>query len=35
MEVAGASRETMTDMGLQFVRRTYKTGNSYFDNTRK
>ncbi|MES2279456.1 MAG: glycosyl hydrolase [Bacteroidota bacterium] len=30
MEVAGINREGMTDMGLQFVRRTYKTGNSYF-----
>jgi hypothetical protein len=30
METAGISRESMTDAGLQFVRRTYKTGNSYF-----
>lgn len=30
MEVAGIGREDMTDQGLQFVRRTYKTGNSYF-----
>ncbi|GAB3905065.1 glycosyl hydrolase [Mucilaginibacter boryungensis] len=30
MEVAGITREAMTDNGLQFVRRTYKTGNSYF-----
>ena len=30
MEVAGINHEAMTDNGLQFVRRTYKTGNSYF-----
>jgi hypothetical protein len=30
MEIAGITREAMTDNGLQFVRRTYKTGNSYF-----
>ncbi|QKJ30188.1 glycoside hydrolase family 2 protein [Mucilaginibacter mali] len=30
MAVAGIGREEMTDSGLQFVRRTYKTGNSYF-----
>jgi hypothetical protein len=27
---AGINRESMTDDGLQFVRRTYKNGNSYF-----
>jgi hypothetical protein len=30
LEVAGIRRESMSDLGLQFVRRTYKTGNSYF-----
>ena len=30
LNAAGVRRESMTDAGLQFVRRTYKTGNSYF-----
>jgi hypothetical protein len=30
LDAAGISREQMTDKGLQFVRRTYKNGNSYF-----
>jgi hypothetical protein len=30
LDAAGINRERMTDNGLQFVRRTYKNGNSYF-----
>lgn len=30
LTIAGIEREGMTDSGLQFVRRTYKTGKSYF-----
>jgi hypothetical protein len=30
LDAAGINRERMTDGGLQFVRRTYKNGNSYF-----
>jgi hypothetical protein len=30
LDAAGINREQMTDNGLQFVRRTYKNGNSYF-----
>lgn len=30
LDAAGINRERMTDDGLQFVRRTYKNGNSYF-----
>ncbi len=30
LDAAGINREQMTDKGLQFVRRTYKNGNSYF-----
>jgi hypothetical protein len=30
LDAASISREQMTDKGLQFVRRTYKNGNSYF-----
>jgi len=30
LEMAGVARETLTDNGLSFVRRTFKTGDSYF-----
>ncbi|MET3499206.1 hypothetical protein ABIC45_000797 [Mucilaginibacter rubeus] len=30
LDAAGINREQMTDKGLQFVRRTYENGNSYF-----
>ncbi len=30
LEVAGVSRETLTDNDLLFIRRTFKNGNSYF-----